>query len=316
MFIEDVVSEIKSEADVLGASHTLNFVMDEHDIEKALVSPTAPDVIMSLKKGVLYAQNTIIITQPWKFLNKLMPDGEHKRWNKGIVSSSLKTIYGDIEKTQGFRNTIHILPSKIVQIEEEWEDEDNWFIAGEEEMFEFTTTHKGEYGIDVRFTDPIVANQIFETSVVNVWLPHLANIPLDILLKLRSDEQDSFARLHYVLQKLIADSKDISSNAKLKELFQHVDYEVRTFEAKMNTIRKSRALKEVEMLIGFSIMGLCLTVPSDVGELISATIGAFQGKDFVGHIFRIREQINDLHASDFYVPWLLTQNKQNKLKAG
>lgn len=309
MLIEDLVSETKNEAEILGASHTLNFVMHENDIERALISPTASDVVMSLKKGVLYSQNTVIITQPWKFLNKLMSDGAHQRWDKGIVSSSLKTIYGDIEKTPSFRSAIHIIPSKIVQVEEEWEDEDNWFIAGEEEMFEFTATHKGEYGIDVRFTDPVVTNQVFETSVVNVWLPNLANIPLDILLKLRADEQDSFSRLHFILKELIADSKDITSDAKLKELFQHVDYEVRTFETKMNTIKKSRVLKEIEMLIGFSIMGLCLTVPSDVGEFISATIGAFQGKDFIGHIFRVREQINDLQSSDFYVPWLLTQNK-------
>ena len=297
----------------LNSDPNLHFIIREYDMEKALEHPQISEVELALKKCALYAKRAIIVTKSQTFYQAL---GDHRpnaksQWSGGKVSIRLEELYN--KHNLASSSVFSFIPEKISRVNEEWEDDD--FSQTETVTYSFKDTYKNVLGINVSLTDPHINRHIFESldcqsdelSVCNIWLPELKNIPLDILLKLRVDEQDSFERFQYSLKKLIADFSSLDSESKAKEIFQKVDYEIRTFESKFGQIKKERALKTYEAILGLSVMGLCFAVPSETAQIVSSAIGIYGGKGLFSSLFREREQINNIKASDFYVPWLCTK---------
>jgi hypothetical protein len=312
--------QYKDLAKNLNADPNLHFVIREDDLDIAITHPELRMVEMVLKKAALYAKRGIILTKPKTFFHAtgLAPNPNQADWSSAEISVRLKELYEQFNRASGFSETFYFIPERIIDTVEHWEDENDWDSPIETTCFEFSTEYRNTFGVDMSFSDPAVNSHIFENlqcssnelSVINVWLPQLVNVPLDVLLRLREDESDSFTRFHFALRKLITDAGDMDSERKVKELFQLVDYEVRSFEAEMNTVRKKRALKAYEAIVGFSIMGLSLALPTPVAQIVLSVIGAYQGKEFIGYLFREREQMYDRKSSDFYVPWLCTKKEK------
>ena len=277
-----------------------------------------------LKKAMLYANRTILLRKPTRhFTGYGRTPYLVNTWGDGEIFKKMEKISGDLKYNEMFYDIFTILPEKIIN---EWEFSDNDEDNVQDEQFDFSSSHNNRFGIDLSLSDPTLNAHIFERldthpqglSVLNIWLPQLANAPLDVLLKIRQDEGDSFQRFQYAIQKLIANSEDLEFETVLKELFRYVDYEVRTFQARMVAIKKSRALAVYEAVLGFSIMGLCFAAPSDIAKVLVGIAGASPFKDFIGSLIKKRSQAYDLKTSDFYVPWLCTTKSKGKngLKIG
>jgi len=109
------------------------------------------------------------------------------------------------------------------------------------------------------------------------------------------------------LRKLVIGAGDVDAETKAKEIFQAVDYEVRQFEARMAVVIQQRWAQALQASLGIATMGLTFTLSSEVAKILCAAIGAYQGKDFVGYLFRDRNRIRELRSSDFFLPWLCTR---------
>lgn len=299
------------------SSANLYFIVRESDLDRAIRNNYRRHAELLLKKSVLYANRTIMLRNPATFFTgygretSLIND-----WGDGEIFCKMKEISGGLENKKLFDNIFTVLPEKI-SYESEFSDNDESNVESEE--FNFSSSHSNRFGIDLALSDPTVNSHVFERvdadsrciSVLNIWLPQLENVPLDVLLKIRRDEEASFQRFQFAIQKLIANAKDLRSEMILKELFQTVDYEVRSFQAKMEAIRKSRALAQYQAALGFSIMGLCFAMPTDIAKAILGFVGAYQYKDFIDSLIRVRSRANDLKTSDFYVPWLCTTKSKH-----
>lgn len=320
--------EYKKIVTELDSDPNLHFIIQEKDLEMAIKNPKPDIVEMVLKKAALYgAKAIILLKEPGR--ETYFSSGHHiDRIDKGVeliahrdshVSESLRSLYSQFNKNSSFHKIFYFLPEQIETEIAGYKDYEHC-MPTQYSVTSFLSIYTNKFGIDMTLSDPTINFHIFETlqcknnelSVLNVWLPQLANVPLDILLKLREDEYDSFTKFQFALKRLIVDSGEINSETKLKELFQYVDYEVRSFETKMNQIKKSRLLKTYEAVINFSIMGLCFAIPSDVAKLITTYFGLSQGKELISLIFRERERMYELKASDFYVPWLCAKKKHKR----
>ena len=303
----------------LSSDPNLHFIIRETDLERALEHPDHRALEMVLKTATLYASKGIILTKPvthYKTPGYSDPN-YHNYWGKGEISTKLKTFYNKHARVQSFNKLFHFLPERIEESIEEWIDENEWITATPNVMFDFSTAYNNCWGIGLSFSDPTLNAHIFgtlqckhdELSVVNIWLPQLSNVPFDVLLKIRADEYSSFKRFQFVLRRLITDTENVSSERKLTELFKYVDYEVRRFDSKMNQLKKTRALRSYQAAVGVSIMGLCLVTPTEIGKMIMSFIGGYELREFMGALFHYHEKVNDMKASDFYVPWLCTTKK-------
>ncbi len=315
--MEDL-EKFKDITNKLNSDPNLQFIIREQDLEFALNKSKINDVVISLKKCALYGKRAIIVTMPKTLY---IPTGDYrpeakKQWSEDKVSIRLRDLYEQYNSVPAFKENFYFIPEKIQVTAEEWDNDE--FAQYDIDSFVFSNVYQNKYGINVSLSDPCINQHIFESlnckgdelSVYNMWLPELKNVPFDILLKLRNEEQDSFTKFHFALKELIASFEDLNSETKLKELFQKVDYEVRTFEDKLKIIKKNRAIKAYEAIVGFSVMGLCLALPSDVAKIISSVIGIYGGNDFIKALFREREQINNIKISDFYIPWLCTKKSK------
>lgn len=309
----------------LNSDPNFHFIIREAEIEKALNKSKPITVEMVLKKGALYGTKAIILLkEPEVIRCRGQCSGSDFylpfEYKYSSPSQSLQSLYNLFNKDSSFQKIFYFSPEQVMEEDYDYDEVEHLLggVINRTVVSSFSALYNNKFGVFVSFTDPTVNAHIFETlqcknnelSVLNTWLPQLENIPFDILLKLREDEEDSFKRFQFALKHLIVDSAEANSETKLKELFQFVDYEVRSFETKMNQIKKSRVLKAYEAVVSLSIMGLCFAIPSEIAKLITAFLGFSQGKEFINFLFRDRQQMYQLKASDFYVPWLCTKKKR------
>jgi len=303
----------------LNSESCLHFLIKLSDLRNATKSLNKTTIDMILKKTLLYSTRGLILCRGIDVYQSLgnPPTGPKTVVDNFKFNDDLELLFNKYKDNELFKQTFLIIPEKINTIYEEFEGPDDDWTNSYHTEFDFNTKYFNKYGIDISLCDPIINANMFEKdrysdddlSILNIWLPELKNVPIDILLKIREDEFDSFIRFQYALKKFIVDYSEVSSVDKLKEIFQYVDYEVRLFDSKIKQIRKSRALRAYEAAVGVITMGLCFALPLEITKLITAALGLYQGKEFIGSLFREKEKINTLKTSDFYVPWLCTKNK-------
>lgn len=322
--VGEIALKCKDNTAKLNFDPNLHFIIRENDLERALKKDNYQFIDMALKKAALYAGRAIVLTEPKTYYSTsgVVPSSARDFWSDSNVSNRLRELYKQLGQTPSFSDVFCFFPEKVINENEEWEGDGEWMTAEPVTFFDFSSLYKNRLGIEMSLSDPTINSHIFENlnctkdeiSVINVWLPQIKNIPLDVLLKIREDEADSFSRFQYALRKLITAFGELDTETKAKELFQYVDYEVRLFENRMNQIRKSRLLRACETVIGASVMGLSFALPTDIAKIVLTTIGVYNAKEFISYLFRGHEQVNNQKLSDFYVPWLCAKKGNNESK--
>ena len=275
--------------------------------------PTGKKVETLLKKLAIYADKVIF----------LLPDvaAGNAQESQNMVIRLEELASAHISSTE-FQEIFYFLPEKVVpRIEAVSDFFDDGGASGDmligDPAFDFEVTYHNEYGYYIDLSDFQIQSHVFELSecnaeapsVLNVWLPCIENIPLEVFLQIRNDEHDAFVRLQHAVKKILRETNGIDSTTKVKELFETVDYETRAYEARMQKVKRSRALRKYEMLIGACVMGVGLALDSHVMKIIMSVIGSYSLKGVIDNAFRDRERIDDLSQSDFHIPWML--NKEN-----
>jgi hypothetical protein len=283
----------------------------ELNISYAAQQPAALETF--LKKLILYAPRAILVTDAQEILHASgSPPPTAGHFERGY-STAVQSLQELVRKAN--YPDIFFLPSKVQQWITNYSSDDSVGDASEPiTSFNFDW-YQNPFALEVVLRDPVISHHMLEilncatdeAKVINVWLPRLSNIPTEVLMKLKADEMHAFQRFHTALKSLVSDRKQLTSEALAKELFQQVDYEVREFEDKMRKIARSQALKNYEVAVGLSAIGLCLALPSDIAKIITSVIGAYQVKDFIQNLFQARDQKDEMKLSGFYIPWLCTK---------
>lgn len=290
----------------------LEFIVDAAALPPHYLTPARrTEVETFLKKMAVYADKIIFllsdINEGDASQSRLMLARVDELTTAKIASLALQGIF-------------YFLPSKIVpQFDEVQDLYDDGGMSGDARVgnpsFEFPYQYKNHNGYYVDLNDFQITAHLFEKRfaqhgiprVLNYWLPDIRNIPFNVFLKIREDEQDAFARFQYALKTLLKETNRVDSAEKLKEVFERVDYEVRAFQAQMEKVRKSRALKSYEMLLGISVVGIGLGLHTEIVQIIASLLGSYSVKDFLENLLQEKDKLNDLRCSDFYIPYRLNE---------
>jgi hypothetical protein len=165
--------------------------------------------------------------------------------------------------------------------------------------------YSNEGALLVSFQNPFVAQQLLEKKaepsvLINLWLPALAGLSLDTILRLRVDEQESFDRLHRAIQTLLIDLSTEDSDAKIIEILQRTHREVREYQDKLQLLKARGGASLAGSAIASAVMGGSLVVPSQLAELLIAIVGAVSLREIAGMVLNGRYEKRQLRRSDFY----------------
>jgi hypothetical protein len=304
--------EYKDKLDILNSDQMLHFIIRETNIEKSFGNPDIAFLEMIFKKAALFASKTVIVGRR-RLLEGGYIQGEPFEGIKEGISGKLKEIYDKYSELPKFKDTYFLIPEGITYNHYDYDEVEHEDLNSSDVLFNFFSEYQNKYGVKLSFSDPILNKNLFEFKGVNsddisvhsLWLPHLTNIPLDVLIKLREDEGASFLRFQMAIKHLLKGLDDMDSETKLKELFERVHDEVRAFEFEMKILSKSRALRTYNVFINFSVIGLCTWLSSPIAQVIAAVFGAYQGKEFLRYLFRELEIKNEIRTREFYLPWVV-----------
>jgi hypothetical protein len=161
-------------------------------------------------------------------------------------------------------------------------------------------------------TIPFKANSL-EPTYFSTLAPHIENLPVEVIHKIKEDNQDSFQRYQYALKKMIG-GKFITNDSQYRSIIEEVEYQTNVLHSKLETIRKSRALRAYDMLIGTTMFVLAAILPTEVAKLLGSVIGAYSFKNFTDGILKQIQDKRNLLEGDYFIPWKIDAENAKKSK--
>lgn len=306
----DNISDVSSIVANLNMNRNLHFVVDLSRCSFAQKkSLELGKLELAMKKLAAYADRVILVYGQIEEYTNMPKNVSYYNPAQVIAESS--------NLPREFNDIFYLLPSVVStgSYYEDVDEEGNGRFDGVV-SFSFYSVYRAKRSYSVSFNDPVMKNNFLEhspkTSVLNIWLPRVTNIPLDTFLQLRADNVDSFQRYQAAIANFLDRTSKADSESALCELFEHVDYECRRFAEKMKNIRRSRVLSSLELLVGSCALGLSFLVDSDFAKLLTSFYGIYQGKDYITSLIKYNEMKHDLQVSDFYVSWLIDEKNKKQ----
>ena len=316
------LKQIRNTVHDLNLDPYLHFIYSEDDLALALNgSDNFKNLEILLKKGLVYANKTIVITNeivsnggaygpgygsgvsggPYEFPNNLFKTSK--------LENSIHDLITKYKSNHNFLEKFYFIPSRI-RANVTYIDPYDFVQERKLTEFEFSETYSNNLGLNVSLRNPNVKNHVLESSrfgVMNIWLPQLKNVPLELMLKLMEDEEDTFKVYQYELKRLLAEFDLNDSEKKLIELFQTVDENIRKLKIKLENIKKTATFSKIDAFIGSTVIGLTFALPEEISNMLISILGSYKLLQLKDHLFKHKEKINDLKSSEFYIPWLINE---------
>lgn len=288
------------EVRTLSSSKGLHCVLQAEELDR--LEADAVDTV--LKKSLLYAEMTILFTQPVgvsaDFFN-IVP-------RHNCLLHRVDRI--EVGKAE---SGLFIVPRELHLVEN---DHDGTGRPIDETVFtgRFEDDYKNPNAMKVGLDDAFVAAQLTENArrlgPLRLWLPYVRGIDLDTFLRLRADEPEDFSRLHFALKTILLKLPKASGNDKVVEIGERVDHEIKSFEARLKTLRMRYTASLGEITVGSAALGLCAMLPEAVEQIVSGIVGAHQIRAGTNRFIGARLETSDIAASDFHVAWLLHKRRR------
>ena len=289
------VQALGEEVRTLSSSKGLHCVLQAEEMDR--LEADAVDAV--LKKSLLYAEMTILFTQPVGVSADF--------FNIETRHDCLRHRIGKIEVGNA-DSGLFIVPRSLDLVEN---DHDGTGRPIDETVFtgRFEADYQNPNAMKVGLDDAFVAAQLTEEArrlgPLKLWLPYVRGIDLDTLIRLRADEHEDFSRLHFALKSILIKLPEASGDDKVVEIGERVDHEIKSFEAKVKTLRKRYTASLGEITVGSAALGLCAMLPEAVEQIVSGIVGAHQIRSGTNRFIGARQERNEMAASDFHVAWLL-----------
>jgi hypothetical protein len=139
-----------------------------------------------------------------------------------------------------------------------------------------------------------------------IYLPHLANMPIELLSSVRREHGDVFARYNRTIQSFFTGSAKVNSEQKLLDVMKATDEAIRQIEADLTKISRSRVLQNVGVIINAGVGVLCQCAANeqikDFGKLLA-------GGSLIPSALKYFQINSDnrtvIEKTPFYFPWLI-----------
>jgi hypothetical protein len=195
------------------------------------------------------------------------------------------------------------------------------FVESIGDLSDETVTHAnfGRDSLNVNLEIGEIDRQFLETErpahevpvgTVDILLPHLKNVSLETIVRLRVNEQESFIRYHRCLSKFFHDASKVTNEQGILDCLLQIDQGIRESEASFNVMRKKNLYSGLGLAVGLSSAVLCLFLPHELAEYIRAVIGGATGVAAFKYLAAQQDSAAEIRKSAFYFPWLLHQNSK------
>ncbi len=287
------------EVRALSASKALHCVLQAEQLDGL----EAAEVDTVLKKCLLYSEKAILFTRPVGvsadfFTIETRHDCLLHRIDRIDVGNSDSGLF--------------IVPRKLVLSEDDHDGSGRPIV---ETVFtgDYEADYRNPNAMKVGLDDSFVAAQLAEDTrrlgPLKLWLPYVDGIDLDTMLRLKADEHEDFSRLHYALKTILTRLPDASGNDKVVEIGERIDHELKSFEAKIETLKARYTTSLGEITMGAAALSLCAMLPEAIEQIVSGIVGAHQIRAGTNRLLGARLEKSDLRMSDFHVAWMIQRQR-------
>lgn len=139
-----------------------------------------------------------------------------------------------------------------------------------------------------------------------IFLPHLANIPVELLSSVRQEHGDVFARYNRTIKTFFTSSARVTSEKKLLEVMRATDEGIRKVDADLAKISQSRVLQRAEVVLKAGVGVLCQFASNDYVKGLGSLLAGGSLISPVLKYFQLSAEKESIIASTpFYFPWLI-----------
>lgn len=183
--------------------------------------------------------------------------------------------------------------------------EKNWFLL-EEEMPSIRIIDLSQRALQQQLVEAHAFYGVTNEKLAYIFLPHLANISVELLSSVRQEHGEVFAQYNRTIQSFFVTSAKITSEQKLLEVMKMTDEAIRQIEADLTKISKSRTLQHLGVALNTSVGILCQCTTNehikDLGKFLAG--GSMMQSAF--KYFQLRaDKRAIIEKTPFYFPWLL-----------
>ncbi len=156
-------------------------------------------------------------------------------------------------------------------------------------------------------------NDVSFGTLLNIELPYIENIPLDILVKIRKDEENAFKKFRVALKGAVQECLkfDIGSES-IEDLARHVNKtyiepEANEVKKKLSSISKLRAVRSFVPVISTVSLAFNALIGNPVGMLIDSLRTAQWGFQ---EIFQREQEKSSEKKNEMYLLWKLQRTSR------
>jgi hypothetical protein len=120
-----------------------------------------------------------------------------------------------------------------------------------------------------------------------IFLPTLDGIDLDTLQSVMNNNGDPTLRFRYALKEMLGKENSSLSERGFFDAMEKIDLAIRDLNAKMNIIKKDKALRQFEVAVGAITVGVSFLSPEWISEAVSKTFGSLSAVDGVRNLIEI-----------------------------
>jgi len=181
----------------------------------------------------------------------------------------------------------------------------NWFLL-EEEIPSIRIIDLSEQALRQQLVEAHAHYGVTSSRRAYIYLPHLANISVELLSSIRQEHGDVFARYNRTIQSFFVGSAKVNSEKKLLEIMRTTDEAIRQIESDLTKISKSRVLQnaKVAIIVGAGVLCQCIENEhaKELGRFLTG--GAVIPSTF--NYFKLKAEKNAvIEKTPFYFPWLI-----------
>jgi hypothetical protein len=246
-----------------------------------------------LKKMAVFAEN-VALFRPYRFLSELTPDGRPGKQDPTIAEVS-REFFEDTFRFQAFLRAglLWILPNEIM----------TGVQAGQLALTSLEIVKNKRIGLTHEQLRAQLCEDSTEIGLSLLYLPHMQNVPTDLLIKIRQDEGDAFLRFQHGLAAFLQKSQAANSEAALLDCMREVDYNIRLLDVRFRNLRKMRALRTRNIAIQLCSLALVQLAPAPIAADLTKLLGSLTAFSVLEYFAGFREKADQLKESDFYFPW-------------
>ena len=190
---------------------------------------------------------------------------------------------------------------------------EGWSEEKERTVKETFRIDKSSFGISLDYEE--LYSQLSEAparttppaGAISLYLPHLTNVDLKDIVRLRENEQEAFIRYHRTLLRLFEDSKIADNEHTLLYAMREADDGIRRVRETFENLRRSSRYSTAGIVVGLASAALCVIAPKEVAEYLRALVGGATASAAFQYFSTRRAADDQAKNTDFYFPWLLSE---------